>query len=475
MCAGNKTVPAAASESGLLRVMQTFFSIGKLEQKHVVDKNATAKNSGLMRRRPAKTENGADSSYTMAEVASHDKPGDCWVVIKGKVYDVSVFEHPGGPVLFTHAGRDATDVFSVFHAASTWNVLKDFCIGEVKGGKGAPSPIVEDFRKLRSEMIAEKLFESSKGYYVFKCSSNLALLASACAILFLSSSIPAIICSAFLLGLFWQQCGWLAHDFLHHQVFKERKYNNAVGLIVGNFFQGFSVSWWKGKHNTHHAACNACDELFKPVDPDIDTLPLLAWDPAMLTGMSARHRTVVRYQTYLFFPLLLFARMSWLLQSVTYPLLSATLTASQRKVELALLAAHYTWYLALAFLLLPTSKAFLFVLLSQLFCGGMLSIVFVQSHNGMEVHNEREMDFVSSQIRTTRDITAGLFNNWFTGGLNRQIEHHLFPTLPRHNLGRVASKVRALCEAHGLMYEDVGMGTGTLRVLTRLAEVSAVA
>ena len=57
-------------------------------------------------------------------------------------------------------------------------------------------------------------------------------------------------------ALCWQQCGWLAHDFLHHQVFTNRSINNACGLFFGNFCQGFSVAWWKDKHNLHHAAPN---------------------------------------------------------------------------------------------------------------------------------------------------------------------------------------------------------------------------
>jgi fatty acid desaturase len=58
------------------------------------------------------------------------------------------------------------------------------------------------------------------------------------------------------------------------------------------------------------------------------------------------------------------------------------------------------------------------------------------------------------------------------GGLNHQIEHHLFPSLPRHNLHKVSSEVRALCAKHGLEYEACGMATGTQRVLARLAEVA---
>jgi fatty acid desaturase len=83
----------------------------------------------------------------------------------------------------------------------------------------------------------------------------------------------------------------------------------------------------------------------------------------------------------------------------------------------------------------------------------------------------------------------------FTGGLNRQVEHHLFPTLPRHNLGQAQELIRAFCSKHGLYYEvrtsccaslawlptdtrlaqNCTMSSATSRVLHRLVEVARLA
>lgn len=121
--------------------------------------------------------------------------------------------------------------------------------------------------------------------------------------------------------------------------------------------------------------------------------------------------------------------------------------------ELAMIGLHYGWYLGMVFSFLPIWKGLLFVVLSQVrslgrqtvrggcwqdmdehrfyilpdeihdsasmhvlqvFSGFLLSIVFVQSHNGMEVYCDTK-DFVTAQIVSTRDITAGLWNDWFTG------------------------------------------------------------
>lgn len=396
------------------------------------------------------------------------------MAVKGKVYDVTGWttQHPGGQVIETYAGKDATDVFACFHAATSWAQLKKFYIGDLVGAPDVP-PLLEDFRKLRTQMQKQGLFKCSRAYYVAKLLSNFSLLAIAAGVLAMwHNRMWAFVLSACTISLFWQQSGWLAHDFLHHQVFRSRRLNNFVGLILGCVFLGFSADWWKTKHNTHHAAPNELDHDCKAaVDPDIDTLPLIAWSVEMLESLpNATHRMLIKAQHYFFFPVLLFARLSWCQQSVAH---AYSLSKSPKgSDELLCLAVHYAWYLGLVFHYLPILKGLLFVLMTQMICGFFLSIVFVQSHNGMEVYST-EKDFVTAQIVSTRDITAGLWNDWFTGGLNYQIEHHLFPTLPRHNLAKIQKRVQGLCEKHGLVYESCGMAVGTVRVLQRLAHVAS--
>lgn len=129
--------------------------------------------------------------------------------------------------------------------------------------------------------------------------------------------------SAFLLGLFWQQSGWLAHDIIHARVFRHRWLNHSMALLVANVYQGFSIGWWKSKHNTHHAIPNTHPtELGKhDGDPDIDTMPLFAWSRKMGMGIekdSAIARILIVWQAVTYLPVLCLARMSWLQQSVAY-------------------------------------------------------------------------------------------------------------------------------------------------------------
>lgn len=232
------------------------------------------------------------------------------------------------------------------------------------------------------------------------------------------------------------------------------------------------MDWWKSKHNTHHAAPNELDDSMDAVDPDIDTLPLLAWSADMLETVSDKaHRKLIRVQHYLFFPILTLARLSWAQQSLLHAYNMTSTKPAKGWMELGLLILHYAWSGGLAFSILPPLRAFLYLVLAQCLCGVLLGIAFVQSHNGMEVYSDKK-DFVSAQVVSTRDIAYNFWVNWFMGGLNYQIEHHLFPTMPRHNLGKVQPFIKNLCNKYGLPYEECNMVTGTKRVLERLTEVA---
>lgn len=424
----------------------------------------------------APRQNPSGNRFSLAEVARHASDDDCWIIVRGKVYDVSGWarEHKGGAVVYAFAGRDATDAFTSFHSPAAWKELALRCIGELDAASKL-SDLVHEFRALRTTLQLNGHFKSSKAYYAFKVASNFALLAASIALLVMAGdSLLITTLAAIFLGVFWQQTGWLSHDFCHHQVFTARRWNDAMGYLLGNLMQGFSSDWWKTKHNLHHAAPNELDPGMHAVDPDIDTLPLLAWSADMLKPASGKVRFhLIRWQSILFFPILILARFNWALSSLAHAVRLARSTR-RGKVELALIALHYVWHLGVALFFLPVPLAIFYALFSQIVAGALLAIVFVQGHSGREVFRARQ-DFFSAQVLSTRDIHAGLWNDWFTGGLNYQIEHHLFPTMPRHNLAKVSAPVRELCAKHELMFDVSGMAESTVKVLKCLADIAAQA
>jgi fatty acid desaturase/predicted heme/steroid binding protein len=445
--------------------------------------------------------------YTWQEVKKHHTPKDAWVVHQQKVYDVSDwYEHPGGAVIFTHAGDDMTDIFAAFHAQGSMKALKPFLKGELipeSEGKDEKQRAFEaGYRELRMTLIKLGMFKAKPLFYVYKCLSNLAILALAAAMVIKSDSMPVHLASALLLGLFWQQCGWLAHDFLHHQVFKNRKLGDFLGLFWGNMMQGFSVSWWKNKHNGHHAVTNlhSTSAESQDGDPDIDTMPLLAW--SMHQARSLREASAdgkdtkwtqffIKYQAITYFPILLLARVSWLRESMKagFGIGAASENAKEefkRKglaypiAEPLLLVIFHTWNIALSckFGQWSLGYSLMYYFTSVCSSGLFLALVFGLGHNGMATYSaETRPDFWKLQVTTTRNIIGGSgfsqsFVDWFCGGLQYQVDHHLFPTIPRHNLPKCHKLVDSFCKKWNVSYHEADMVKGNLEVLKHLNNVS---
>ncbi len=79
------------------------------------------------------------------------------------MYDVSAWNgHPGGQIIFTHAGQDATDPYVAFHGKDSYQkMLQSFEIGEIETNKTAKFTAFEkDYRELYAKMQAEGLFEA---------------------------------------------------------------------------------------------------------------------------------------------------------------------------------------------------------------------------------------------------------------------------------------------------------------------------
>lgn len=440
------------------------------------------------------------------EVQEHREPSDAWVVYNNKVYDVSNWhEHPGGAVIFTHAGDDMTDIFAAFHAQGSSAAMKQFYIGELESKTRNKEKKQEEFEKgyrdLRAKMIMMGLFKSNPWFYAYKCLTNLAMWATSLAMVYYSDSVYMHMGSALLVGLFFQQCGWLAHDFLHHQVCKTRMYGDLFGVFWGNLMQGYSVQWWKNKHNGHHAVPNLHNSTAtsQDGDPDIDTMPVLAWSLTQARSYrelnqgkdSAFVKFMIRYQAIFYFPILLLARLSWLNESfkLAFGLGAATENAAlemKRKglqypiLERGAILLHYTWMFALSsgfgrWSLLYSVGYFMLATCS---CGLMLALVFGLGHNGMSVYDaDKRPDFWKLQVTTTRNVIGGhgfpqAFVDWFCGGLQFQVDHHLFPSLPRHSLRKAHSLVESFCKEWGVKYHEADLVDGTMEVLQHLSKVS---
>lgn len=448
------------------------------------------------------------TKYTWDEVKKHITPEDAWIVFHNKVYDVSNwYDHPGGAVVFTHAGDDMTDIFAAFHAPGSAAMMTKFYIGDlIVESQTHKDQRQRDFEKgyrdLRVKLVKMGFFKANVGYYVFKQLFNMCMWATACLMVYYSDSVMVHVASAILMGLFWQQCGWLAHDILHHQLFKKRSNSDLLGIFWGNLMQGFSVQWWKNKHNGHHATPNLHNSTLtsQDGDPDIDTMPLLAWSlkQAQMCRESRADgkyplfaRLMIPIQAFTYFPILLLARIDWLKESfkVAYGLGAPTENARLEMertglrypiLEKLALAIHHSWVLFVSsgFGRFSASYTLFYYMMATCSSGLFLALVFGLGHNGMAVYDAKTRpDFWKLQVTTTRNIIGGhgipqWFVGWLCGGLHYQVEHHLFPMMPRHNLAETHKLMVSFCKEWEVSYHEADLWDGTVEVLKHLSKVS---
>jgi fatty acid desaturase len=252
------------------------------------------------------------------------------------------------------------------------------------------------------------------------------------------------------LGVLMTQFGFLGHDAAHRQVFASARWNNGTARVCAVVFAGLSFSWWRGKHNRHHVAPNQVDR-----DPDIAP-GAIAFTPELVAIRSGFPGWVARHQGWLFFPLLCFEGLNLHYSSVQ-PLWSRRSTLRER-AESAFVVTRLLGYVVVLLLALPLGKAAAFAAVQSAVFGLCLGGSFAPSHKGMPiVPRSAKIDFLRRQVLMSRNVRGGPLIDFALGGLNYQIEHHLFPSMPRPNLRLVQPIVRDYCHRHDVSYAEVGL------------------
>lgn len=247
-------------------------------------------------------------------------------------------------------------------------------------------------------------------------------------------------------ALLFGQIGFLAHDATHNQILNTSRANYVLSVLLFNLLLGGSRGWWAERHNTHHAQPNRLG-----VDPDIDG------GVVAVTGDQAREargfvRFMIRHQGSTIAPLLSLSA----LQIRAYSALFIRAKALRNpRAELALFAVHYALYFAALILVLGVGGGLLFAAVHQLILGLYLGSAFLPNHFGMTVLRPGDrMEFLPRQVLTSRNIRAGRLTDYLFGPLGCQIEHHLFPAMPRHNLRAAGPIVRRVCAEQGIIYRE---------------------
>ena len=332
--------------------------------------------------------------------------------------------------------------------------------------ESAPRSLPNQYAELKRLIKQNGLLDRQPAYYAGKTVFTLGLLAVSLALLFVLGDTWYQLLNAAYLAFVFVQISLLAHDFGHRQfTFRSPRKNDWLTLVIGNLLLGISRQWWIDKHNEHHGHPNQRD-----LDPDVD-IPLLAFEEEQALEKRGLARFVVKYQAALIFPLSLLQAISMLRSSIEF---LAAKKAKSTLVEALTICAHYALYFALLFSVLEPLQALLFIAIHRGLFGTYLVSIFAPNHKAMPLlDRDTEVDFLRRQVLTSRNVVAHPITDFWYGGLNYQIEHHLFPRLPRNKLREAQPIIRGFCQERSIAYHETGVLQSYKEILQHLHAVGA--
>lgn len=316
-------------------------------------------------------------------------------------------------------------------------------------GRGTPGRVAttnSDFTELARQVRSAGFMRRRYGYYWTRLIGVPVAFAAAIAGFILIGDTWWQMFSAVGFAVLFTQTAFLGHDAAHRQIFRSGRWNDWVSLIIGDLFIGMSYGWWQHKHTRHHANPNQIGR-----DPDIE-LPVVAFTPEQASKpRAAIPRWVIAHQGVFFFPLLLLEGLS--LHASSVHRVFAREHLPRRPIEMAFLLTRIVGYLALVFLVLSPDKAAVFLAIQLGLFGVYMGMSFAPNHKGMPlVPAGLKLDFLRHQVLMSRNITGGRAIDTLMGGLNYQIEHHLFPSMPRPHLRLASPMIAAYCRDRDVPY-----------------------
>ncbi|MFJ4468354.1 fatty acid desaturase family protein [Streptomyces sp. NPDC089424] len=320
-----------------------------------------------------------------------------------------------------------------------------------------------DFSELARRMNEAGLLRRRPLYYTVRFTAvGLALAGGVGAFLLVGNSWGQLIVAVFLAVVFGQ-LGLAAHDLAHRQVFTRRRPSEAGGLLVADLLLGMSYGWWMNKHTRHHANPN-----HEGKDPDVSP-DILVWSRRQARKAKGLPRFIGKHQAALFFPLLTLEGLN-----LSFSSFKALRNPSVKRpvLEGSLLVAHFAVYFGALFTVLSPAKALVFLAVHQGLFGVYLGSVFAPNHKGMPMIEEgTRLDFLRRQVLTSRNVRGGALVDAFMGGLNYQIEHHLFPSMPTPALAKAQIITERYCAELGIPYHQTGLPASHREALRHLRSV----
>lgn len=301
----------------------------------------------------------------------------------------------------------------------------------------------DDFATLKREVSELGLLRRDPSSYRWIIARTFALTLLAWSALALARDTALVWLIAPLLAFASGQLVLLAHDAAHHAIFRDDDRNDLLALATINLLNGGSYTWWTASHNAHHARSN-----YRGLDPDID-YPMFAFDLAQAREKSPTFAPILARQHWLAPFMLAGVALNLRIYGLVH-----LLTARVRWRERVAFALHWIAYPLAMLSLLGPWRALAMIALHQALFGVYVGSITVANHWAMPMPEPSSLGFVEHQVSTSRNISGKFLADLWFGGLNLQIEHHLFPAMPRENLRHAAPLVQAYCEQHKIPYVE---------------------
>lgn len=413
--------------------------------------------------------------YTWSEVIKHKTHEDCWIVVKGKVYDVTSWipKHPGGEMMImSNGGRESTAPFISYHPSYVQNKLEQYCIGEVSDYNAWYKWDQTDFYPVLKGRVEKYMKENNLEGESFEMYLKTFLVLAFWAVAYYYTMIQGYVLWAFVLGFFHAHYGIsISHDGCHGSYSKKHQISYYARLAM-DLMGGSSLVWYMQHNVGHHPNSNRFGEIEKPTEFDPDTrsgIPLLRFTP--FSPWRPWHRLQHIYVWILF----CFVTARWFIndfRSVSRQRYQTMDFFEISKFDLRTLYCtkalfvFYAWIVPLSLHSVSTVLMinFIYVAVSSIICLPILYtfsyyfvLMFNVNHLTDDSHFPQESsptrDWASLQVLTaTNFCTESLFWNWMSGSLNLQIEHHLFPGICHTKLRYIQPIVKKTCEEYGVPY-----------------------
>lgn len=319
-----------------------------------------------------------------------------------------------------------------------------------------------DYSELRKEVEQRGLLSQTQLYYAANFTVNLFLLASFYWFVLYLNSWYAILLLAVPIAAVHMQFAYMGHDAGHNAVSKKIYINDCIGYFCHSFLLGGSFAYWKYKHNEHHSNPN-----HEELDPDLKRDPF-AFSENKARRKKGLSKVLTRYQAFIVPFTLSIVLLLMRIDSLKYMWKHRKDTV----VDLVLMILHSIAFIAAPILVLGMAKTLILYFIVCMLIGFYFGFAFMPNHVGMRIFTDDDkLSYLEQQVLSSRNLKSGIFWDIVLGGLNYQIEHHLFPQISRKNLPGIKVIVKGYCAKKSISYMDNSVAKAWKDIFVYLNEI----